>query len=396
MKQLSICKEFVIIWLSFMLPCIACAQAIGNDSYQLVWQDTFDGTSLNENYWTIEENGDGSGNAEYQYYRKENISFGKEPETGENCLIITAKRENYLGKSFTSGRLISLEKVAFKYGKIEGRIKFPKTANGLWPAFWLMGDDYRSVGWPKCGEIDILEMGNENGIRNSTQERFYGGHFHWGEAWNGGAYPNWGRVHTAPYSLQDDFHLYTVIWDDQSIKMYLDLDKYPNNEPYLEMGINGGTEPGDAGRYFNKPFFVLLNLAVGGYFTGITGNQNINKITALNAANNYEAQMYVDYVKIYQKGDAGEEYTGPALTAIRENKANQAFEVYPNPAQENVHIKGGKSPVNVVLYNLAGQKVMDVQNVDHINISTLPVGDYLLKIENTENVETHKLNKIEN
>lgn len=363
--------------------------------YQLVWQDTFDGAELNKDYWTIEVNGDGGGNAEYQYYREENISFGKEPVTGENCLIITAKKENYLGKYFTSGRLITLEKVAFKYGKIEGRIKMPKTANGLWPAFWMMGNDYSSVGWPKAGEIDILEAGNSSGINQGTQDRYFGGHFHWGESWNGGAYPNWGKSMNAPYSLQDDFHLYTVIWDENSIRMYLDLDKYPDNEPYLEMAINGGTNVGEAGRYFNKPFFVLLNLAVGGHFTGITGNSNTGKITALNEANNHTAQMYVDYVKIYQRGDANEEFIGPALTHIQsvETKGS-SYMIHPNPAKEDVHIDGKESPRKVVVYNMLGQKIMEVRNSGVIDISALPSDSYLLKIESDGgDIETHKLLK---
>ncbi|WP_233164535.1 family 16 glycosylhydrolase [Pedobacter sp. ASV28] len=264
-------------------------------NYKLVWEDLFADGSLNKNNWTIEVNGDGGGNNELQYYKEENISLGKEPATGKSCLIITAKKEQYLGKSATSGRLITKGKKFFKYGKIEASIKLPKTANGLWPAFWMMGNDHSTVGWPKCGEIDILEMGNANGIKNGTQDKYFNGACHWGPDWNGGAYPNYAKATTLNYGIQDDFHLFTVIWDENAIKMYLDLDKNPNAQPYFEMAITDKANVNSPGLYFHKDNFILLNLAVGGHFTGIL---NINQITALN---NGPANMYVDFVKVYQK-----------------------------------------------------------------------------------------------
>lgn len=109
------------------------------DGYALVWQDLFNQSPLNQDNWKIEINGNGNGNAELQYYRAENISIGKEPDSQKSCLIITAKKESYEGRSFTSGRLNTDGKHKFTYGKIEASIKLPKTANGLWPAFWMLG-----------------------------------------------------------------------------------------------------------------------------------------------------------------------------------------------------------------------------------------------------------------
>ena len=281
------------------------------NGYKLVWQDLFNGTSLDEtNNWAIEVNGDGGGNSELQYYRRENISVGVEPVSGDRCLIIKAKKENYSNKTCTSGRLKTLGKMSVKHGKIEARIKLPHTANGLWPAFWMMGADYPAVGWPKCGEIDILEMGNTNGIKRGTQDKYFSSWFHWGESWNGGSYPNWGKDFTNPTGIQDDFHLFTLIWDENALKTYLDLDKNPTASPICEMAINGEDKPGNAARYFHKKFFVIFNLAIGGNFTQIW---DINKITALNVDNNYEANMYIDFVKVYQLGVANEEYSGPVL-----------------------------------------------------------------------------------
>ena len=268
------------------------------DGYKLVWQDLFNESKLNTDNWNIEVNAQGGGNAELQFYRAENVSMGKEPVTGKSCLVLTARRENIANKNATSGRVNTLDIRSFRYGKIEASIKPPKTANGLWPAFWMMGADYSTVGWPRCGEIDILEMGSSEGISKEAQEVFHGGCCHWGGDWNGGSYPNYARGVSNDYSLQDDFHLYTLIWDESSIRMYLDLDKYPGVEPYYQMSIDGFDSDSSPGYYFNKPFFILLNLAVGGNFTQIW---DINKVTALNEENNFEAKMYIDYVKVYQK-----------------------------------------------------------------------------------------------
>jgi len=273
-------------------------------TYKLVWQDDFKGNQLDEtNNWTIVLNGKGGGNKEMQYYRRENIAVGNEPLSGESCLIITAKKEKYKGRKCTSGRISTKNKMTFKYGKIEARIKMPKTANGLWPAFWMLGSDHPKAVWPKCGEIDIVEMGNNNGISAGTQDRYFNGACHWGEKFNHGAYPNYGKSTTNAYSLQDDFHLYTLIWDKDFIKMYLDLDKYPSNAPYFEMPINGKNVKDNPAHYFHKPYYVLFNLAIGGNFTQIF---NIKQVTALKKG---DAKMYIDYIKVYQKGETGEEFT---------------------------------------------------------------------------------------
>lgn len=268
--------------------------------YKLVWEDLFNGSVLDESVWNIEVNGDGGGNNELQYYRAENVSLGKEPGSGRGCLILTAKKEGFGGKSFTSGRINSRNKKSFKYGKIESSIKLPTTANGLWPAFWMMGNNYDSVGWPKCGEIDILEMGNAQGISSGTQDRFFNGACHWGyykEVSPGNwAYPNYAKSSTWSYSLQDgEFHLFTLIWDNAAVKMYVDLDKYPSSSPYYEMGITSREDDWGTGYYFNHDFFILFNLAVGGHFTGILDPG------AISALASGEARMYVDYVKVYQK-----------------------------------------------------------------------------------------------
>lgn len=266
------------------------------DGYKLVWEDQFNDGALDESKWYIEVNGDGGGNQELQYYRAENISVGPD-EDGNGCLIITARRENYNGKSFTSGRLNTSDRYEFTHGKVEASIKLPSTANGLWPAFWLLGADYDTKGWPRCGEIDIMEMGNSGGISSGTQDRYFNGAAHWG-FYRDGAYPNYANSKTNSYSLQDgEFHLFTLIWDDNSLSMYLDMDKYPDSAPYYKMDINDTSDDWSTGHYFHHDFFIIFNLAVGGRFTGIL---NASGITAL-PQDGDEAKMYVDYVRVYQK-----------------------------------------------------------------------------------------------
>ncbi|GHT14380.1 hypothetical protein AGMMS4956_12100 [Bacteroidia bacterium] len=265
--------------------------------YTLVWADNFVGDALDMENWNIEVNGDGGGNSELQYYRSQNVSVGTEPASGKNCLILTARQEDYQGKKATSGRINSRDKQVFTHGRVEASIWLPRTANGLWPAFWMMGNDYASKGWPACGEIDILEMGHKTGITAKTQDRYFNGACHWGPSWNNGAYPNYAKASTYQYSLQDTFHLYTLLWDEQSIKMYVDLDKYPEVAPYYEMGIADASDDNAPGKYFHKDFFILFNLAVGGNFPQIW---DINNITALA---NGEAKMYVDYVRVFQKSN---------------------------------------------------------------------------------------------
>ena len=252
------------------------------EGYKLFWSDEFDGPSLNADNWTCETGGHGWGNAELQYYtdRPENV------DVRDGKLVITARKENYQGSKATSARLITLGKVFFKYGYVTASIKLPKTANGLWPAFWMMGNDFKSKGWPNCGETDILEMGHSNGF-NNRQETFLNGACHWGAP----GHQYYARDINNKYSVQDgQFHTFTCIWTEDKISMYIDLETYPEAKPYFEMTIK---DFGD--NEFRKDNFILLNLAVGGNFPGIW---DINQITALNDG---PAEMEVDYVRVFQK-----------------------------------------------------------------------------------------------
>ena len=270
-------------------------------SYHLVWEEQFTGPALDEKTWNIEQV-ENPQNNEYQAYTKENLRIAPEPLSGRSCLVITARKENHGNRHFTSARLNTMKKVAFQYGRIDALIKLPPTSNGLWPAFWMKGNDNDLAPWPSCGEIDIMEMGHIDGISAGTQDRYLGNACHWGP--NSAALRSQSSKTTLSYSLQDnDFHLYTLLWDKDFISIYVDLDRFPDRAPYYRFPHRANAN--NAVSYFNKPFYILLNLAVGGTYTGITGSANMEQVTGLNAENGYEANMYVDYIRIYQKKEDG-------------------------------------------------------------------------------------------
>ena len=299
------------------------------DSYTLVWEEDFNAPTLDTAYWNVDDNARGGGNAEMQYYTPRNVSIERHPVSGETCLVLNAKREDYRNRPATSARVNTQDKVTVCYGKIEARIAFPHTGNGLWPAFWMLGNNLATnlgnddsidrqreklaqqgrVVWPKCGEIDIVEMGHKDGIDKGVSDRYFNGAAHWGESFNDGKYPNKAGVCEAPYPVQGDFHLFTVIWTEDSLAMYLDQDQYPEVEPYFALSLRN-KEINEPGHYFNHPFYIVLNLAVGGFFPGLpmhekypevytADHENFQKVTAL-PADGTPVKMYIDYIRIYK------------------------------------------------------------------------------------------------
>lgn len=224
----------------------------------LVWSDEFNGTSVNTSNWTFETGGGGWGNNEKQYYQAANATVAN------GNLVITAKKQTVGSNLYTSARLKTAGKREFTYGKIEARIKLP-LGQGLWPAFWMLGANIGTVGWPKCGETDIMEHIN-------TENKTYGT-IHW---YNNGNASYGGNTTTTPSS----YHVYAVEWDRAAIRWYVDGVKF--HEANILNSINGTDE-------FHKPFFILLNMAVGGNWPGQTIDDS-----------KLPASMYVDYVRVYQ------------------------------------------------------------------------------------------------
>ncbi|MFA9389198.1 MAG: T9SS type A sorting domain-containing protein [Prolixibacteraceae bacterium] len=257
--------------------------------YKLVWEDQFNGTSLDSSKWNIEQRigvWNTGGNNEFQHYKSDNISVGNDGN-GNNCLIITAKKESFNGYDYTSGRINTKGKFAFRRGKIEAMIKIPDLSNGLWPAFWTLG--YTPTGWPDCGEIDIMEMGHAAGIEQNKQNSYMGAHLFWGP------YPSdWGTNYVAKEDLSKGFYKQTAVWTENKISVYFN----DASTPYFSMGIDGDNTE----EFRNFQHYIIFNLAVGGSVPGISDK---NQITA-----GFPASMYVDWVKVYQET---EDFTNDAL-----------------------------------------------------------------------------------
>jgi beta-glucanase (GH16 family) len=230
--------------------------------WQLVWEDQFtNGISAD---WVF-ETGTGSGgwgNNELQYYRRENATVSN------GQLVITARREAFGGMQYTSARMKTQGRKSWKYGRIEARMSMP-SFQGVWPAFWMLGDNISSVGWPACGEIDVMEHVNTGGAVHGT--------IHWQD--NNNQYANYGGVTNTSITA---FHVYAVEWNTTSIKWFVDGVQF--HEVNIANGINGTSE-------FHNNFFILLNLAIGGNWPGFTVDNNA-----------FPAAMYVDYVKVFQAG----------------------------------------------------------------------------------------------
>ena len=365
----------VTAWVAVPCRALAADDQVGTgetDGYVLVWQDLFDADELNTDRWNIEVNGNGGGNSELQYYtlREDNVSLGDDGE-GNGCLIITAKRESWMGKKFTSGRINSMGKIRFKHGKIEAAIKFPSTADGLWPAFWMMGDDYSDNGWPYCGETDIVEMGAAAGISAGTQARYFNGACHWGP--NSSNAMSYAQNSTKSYSLQDgQFHLFTLVWTESKVAMYVDWDVYPVQTPYYQMTISDTTSTSSPGTYLHKENFILFNLAVGGSFTGIYSSDGI---TALNDDNDNQASMYVNYVRVYQQGTDDESYTfddpGDAASVEQVSKSGSGIRVTPSGVKAS-------GRVDVDVYTVSGAKAFSASGDSYVAFEGLAEGIYIV------------------
>jgi beta-glucanase (GH16 family) len=256
--------------LAFMLAIITAALVLPAraQNYQLVWSDEFDGTTIDNTKWTFETGAGGWGNNEWEYYT--NRTANAYVDSGR--LVIKAIKESYAGSNYTSARMKTQGKISWKYGKIEARIKLPY-GQGLWPAFWMLGDNISTVSWPKCGEIDIMEMIGSTGAGDRTTY----GTAHWD---NNGSHASYGLSKAlASGRFADDYHIFSITWTSQKITWYLD------NVQYCVIDIT----PTALAAAFQKNQFILLNLAVGGNWPGYPDGTTV-----------FPQTMMVDYVRVYQ------------------------------------------------------------------------------------------------
>ncbi|MGD9388646.1 MAG: glycoside hydrolase family 16 protein, partial [Gammaproteobacteria bacterium] len=265
------------------------------DLLTLVWSDEFNGNQLDPEVWFF-ESGDGSqygipgwGNGERQWYLPDNAQL----EDGK--LKITARRETVKDFGFTSARINTRDRFAFKYGRIEASIKLP-SGQGLWPAFWMLAQDSPYGEWPSSGEIDILEAVNLDGFPGPGGDG--GGNEIFGTLHYGGG--NLGRIiasntYVPSTDVTEDFHTYAVEWEENEIRWYYDGILYAVENFWQS----------DAAPYpapFDQPFYVLLNLAVGGNFPG-----------APDGSTPSEATMEVDWVRVYSGEEGAAEPAAPGI-----------------------------------------------------------------------------------
>jgi beta-glucanase (GH16 family) len=261
--------------LFWVIAIISILNVSANGGYRLVWSDEFDGSSLNKDNWEV-MTGDGTayglpsgwGNQETQYYtgRAENVKV-----EGGN-LVITALKGSYEGCDFTSGRLRTKGRHEFLFGKIEARIKFPKS-QGMWPAFWMMPTVESYGGWACSGEIDIVETINK-------ADHVYGT-IHYGGIPPDNVYST-GRYVEKGVNFAEGFHIYTLEWQPYQMRWYVDGKVYLEQNEWFTMTAAFPSP-------FDKPFYILFNLAVGGRHSG-----------PVNQTTTWPACMYVDWVRVYQ------------------------------------------------------------------------------------------------
>ena len=249
----------------------SCSDTSGPEerNWQLVWQDEFDGPagqSPDSTRWTYDIGTDwGNAQLEYDTDRPENVSLD-----GNGNLAITARRESYMGSAFTSARIKTQGLFEQTYGRFEARIRMP-WGPGIWPAFWLLGADIETVGWPECGEIDIMEY---RGQETSTVH----GSVH-GPGYSGGQAITQ-RFDLTQARFDTDYHLFAVEWGGDYIDFYVDETLYQTITPD---DLTGNW-------VFNHPFFIILNVAVGGNYVGWP-----------TSGTPFPQTMFVDYVRVYKE-----------------------------------------------------------------------------------------------
>jgi beta-glucanase (GH16 family) len=276
--------------LAFLFFALSPTSARALD-WRIKWSDEFSGPASaapDASKWAYEEGGGGWGNHELENYCAPatttppcDTSRPSASLDGQGHLVIEASRDAQ-GR-WTSARMKSAGRVKFRYGRIEARLKLPVGA-GLWPAFWLLGSDIPSVGWPQCGEIDVMEnipgvgdnpLGPDT-VRSTLHGEGYSQAHGLGRNFT---FPGGGRVDT-------DFHVYGVIWSKDKMQFYVDDWR----KPYFM--LTAKDVPNGSRWQFNKDFFILLNLAVGGDWPGPPGKSTPDP-----------AKMIIDYVRVYEPTD---------------------------------------------------------------------------------------------
>jgi beta-glucanase (GH16 family) len=266
----------VVLVVVAVVACGAHSPTTSDGSWQLSWSDEFDQAdgSAPSATWVHDTGGGGWGNNELQTYtdRRENSVVRG------GALVIKAAKERLTGvdgitRDYTSARLKTLDTFAQAYGRFEARMKLPR-GQGLWPAFWMLGDNFPSDGWPACGEIDIMEnVGREPALVHGTLH---------GPGYSGAQGPSAAFTNPSRGPFADDFHVFGIEWEPSAIRWYADGTLYATRTP--------SDLPAGARWVFDHPFFLLLNVAVGGAWPG-----NPDGTTT------FPQELLVDWVRVYKR-----------------------------------------------------------------------------------------------
>lgn len=233
----------------------------------LKWSDEFNGNTVNTNNWNYDTGGGGWGNNELEYYTN---STKNSFVTDGGYLVLEARQEAMGSNSYTSARMLTMGQQEFTYGRIDVRAILPK-GQGIWPAIWMLGSDINSTPWPACGEIDMMEL-----LGNQPAKVY--GTMHWSNS--SGQDANVGGNYTLPSGdFSQEFHVFSVVWDSTKIAWYIDNQLYFTGDQSDVTTVNP----------FNKPFFFILNIAVGGNWPGNPDGTTV-----------FPQRMIVDYVRVYQ------------------------------------------------------------------------------------------------
>ncbi len=278
-------KNILLLLISALLvSCAAPAEQIPPTStpeperWELVWSDEFDGETINPENWTYDLGASGWGNNELQNYtdREENARIE------DGILIIEAREEEYKASDYTSARLKTQTLQSWAYGRVEARMKLP-TGQGVWSAFWMLGEDITSVGWPRCGEIDIMEnIGDPKTVYGTVHGPGYSGGDGVGSSY-----------YSSDASFTDEFHTYAIEWQPDSISWYVD-----------DMLFNTVTDADVNGAWvYDHDFFIIFNLAIGGLWPGYPDETTV-----------FPQQLLVDYVRVYRDTELSiEDLTGGSV-----------------------------------------------------------------------------------
>ena len=321
----------LILWLSTIF-----FSSLSYSQYALVWSDEFDNNELNLNKWTYDlGQGDwGWGNNELQFYTNNSANINVD----SGYLHIIAKSQQFAGANYTSARIKTKDLYEFTYGKVEARIKIPY-GQGFWPAFWMLGSNIDDVSWPYCGEIDIMEHVNNENVIHGTHHYDNNGHNYIGNS---------------VVCDASEFQVYSIEWTPYSIKWYL------NGSIYFQNSIDPSSVSKEE---FHSPFFLLLNLAVGGLWPGNP-----------DSSTNFPGIMMVDYVRVYQN----------EFTLIESENPNQNFKIYPNPVKDVLNISK-ENFISYQIFTIEGKEITpSFKQQKTINVSNLDSGFYCLKIENID------------